>query len=129
MHNVNISKISRLRINSECDGVSTLIGCMGCPLRCAYCFNPFTWDGSVEPKKYSIDELYEEVKLDNLYFLATEGDLVFGGGEPLLYSTFIKEFIKIYENWLEPSRNKVHSRKIFVTSSGKILQILEKKWE
>ena len=51
--------------------------------------------------KYSIDELYEEVKLDNLYFLATEGDLVFGGGEPLLYSTFIKEFIKIYENWLE----------------------------
>lgn len=44
---------------------------------------------------------YEEVKLDNLYFLATEGDLVFGGGEPLLYSTFIKEFIKIYENWLE----------------------------
>ena len=69
--NVNISKISRLRINSECDGVSTLIGCMGCPLRCAYCFNPFTWDGSVEPKKYSIDELYEEVKLDNLYFLAT----------------------------------------------------------
>ena len=59
MHNVNISKISRLRINSECDGVSTLIGCMGCPLRCAYCFNPFTWDGLVEPKKYSIDELYE----------------------------------------------------------------------
>lgn len=50
---------------------------MGCPLRCAYCFNPFTWDGSVEPKKYSIDELYEEVKLDNLYFLATGGELSF----------------------------------------------------
>ena len=66
MHNVNISKISRLRINSEGDGVSTLIGCMGCPLRCAYCFNPFTWD-----------ELYEEVKLDNLYFLATGGGLSF----------------------------------------------------
>ena len=47
MHNVNISKISRLRINSEGDGVSTLIGCMGCPLRCAYCFNPFTYDDSL----------------------------------------------------------------------------------
>lgn len=47
MHNVNISKISRLRINSEGDGVSTLIGCMGCPLRYAYCFNPFTWDDSL----------------------------------------------------------------------------------
>lgn len=77
MHNVNISKISRLRINSEGDRVSTLIGFMGCPLRCAYCFNPFTWDDSLEPKKYSIDELYEEVKLDNLYFLATEGEVSF----------------------------------------------------
>ena len=69
---------------------------MGCPLRCAYCFNPFTWDDSLKPKKYSIDELYDEVKLDNLYFLATGGGLVFGGGEPLLYSDFIKEFIKKY---------------------------------
>lgn len=96
MRDVNVSKISRLRINSEGDGVSTLIGCMGCPLRCAYCFNPFTWDDSLKPKKYSIDELYDEVKLDNLYFLATGGGLVFGGGEPLLYSDFIKEFIKKY---------------------------------
>ena len=96
MHDVNVSKISRLRINSEGDGISTLIGCMGCPLRCGYCFNPFTWDDSLKPKKYSIDELYEEVKLDNLYFLATGGGLVFGGGEPLLYSDFIREFIKKY---------------------------------
>lgn len=96
MHDVNVSKISRLRINSEGDGVSTLIGCMGCPLRCAYCFNPFTWDDSLKPKKYNIDELYDEVNIDNLYFLATGGGLVFGGGEPLLYSEFIKEFIKKY---------------------------------
>ena len=96
MHDVNVSKISRLRINSEGNGVSTLIGCMGCPLRCAYCFNPFTWDDSLKPKKYTVDELYDEVKLDNLYFLATGGGLVFGGGEPLLYHDFIKEFIKKY---------------------------------
>ncbi len=96
MNDVNVSKISRLRINTEGDGVSTLIGCMGCPLRCAYCFNPFTWDDSLKPKKFSVDELFDEVKLDNLYFLATGGGLVFGGGEPLLYADFIKEFIKKY---------------------------------
>lgn len=96
MYEINISKISRLRINSEIDGISTLIGAMGCPLRCAYCFNPFTWDDSVKPKKYTVDKLYDEVKLDNLYFLATGGGLVFGGGEPLLYSDFIREFIKKY---------------------------------
>lgn len=97
MHDINVSKISRLRINSEGNGISTLIGSMGCPLRCAYCFNPFTWDDSLKPKKYSIDELYEKVKLDNLYFLASGGGLVFGGGEPLLYADFIKKFIKKYE--------------------------------
>lgn len=96
MQDVNVSRISRLRINTEGNGISTLIGCMGCPLRCAYCINPFTWDDSLKHKKYSIDELYDEVKLDNLYFLATGGGLVFGGGEPLLYSDFIKEFIKKY---------------------------------
>ena len=97
MHEVNISKISRLRIYSDGEGVSTLIGCMGCPLRCAYCFNPFTWDDSLKPKKYSVDELFNEVKIDNLYFLTTGGGLVFGGGEPLLYHEFIKQFIERYK--------------------------------
>lgn len=96
MHKVNVSRISRLRINTDGDGVSTLIGCRGCPLRCAYCINPFTWDNSLKHERYSVDELYDEVKIDNLYFLATEGGIVFGGGEPLLYSGFIKEFIEKY---------------------------------
>ncbi len=93
---ISVSKISRLRTYSDGDGVSTLIGCMGCPLRCAYCFNPFSWDESIKPKRYTVDELYDEVKKDNIYFLATGGGLVFGGGEPLLYHDFIKEFIEKY---------------------------------
>lgn len=96
MYDLNVSRISRLRIKTDGNGISTLIGCKGCPLRCAYCINPFTWDESLKHEKYSIDELYDEVKIDNLYFLVTEGGLVFGGGEPLLYSGFIKEFIKKY---------------------------------
>ncbi|WP_303370780.1 radical SAM protein [Methanobrevibacter sp.] len=98
MNKVNVSKISRLRTYSDGDGVSTLIGCMGCPLRCAYCINPFSWDDSVKPKKYTLDELYDEVKKDHIYFLATGGGLVFGGGEPLLHHKFIKEFISKYKS-------------------------------
>ena len=98
MYKINVSNISRLRTYTDGDGVSTLIGSMGCPLRCAYCFNPFSWDGSLEPKTYAVDELYEEVKRDNIYFLSTGGGLVFGGGEPLLYHEFIKEFIKKYKS-------------------------------
>ena len=37
-------------------------------------------------------ELYEKTKIDSLYFLATGGGVTFGGGEPLLYADFLKEF-------------------------------------
>lgn len=98
MKTINILNISRLRTYTDGDGVSTLIGSMGCPLRCAYCLNPASWDGSVNPKPYTVDELYDKVKRDNIYFLSTGGGLVFGGGEPLLYHEFIKEFIKKYKS-------------------------------
>lgn len=37
-------------------------------------------------------KLYEEVRQDELYFLATNGGITFGGGEPCLQSDFIYEF-------------------------------------
>ena len=36
--------------------------------------------------------IYEEVRQDELYFLATNGGITFGGGEPCLQSDFIYEF-------------------------------------
>lgn len=94
---INIYNISRLRTFSDGDGVSTLIGSRGCTLRCAYCINPGTWN-TEDKNPMSINELYETVKRDNIYFLATNGGIVFGGGEPLIHSKFIKEFIKKYQN-------------------------------
>lgn len=41
---------------------------------------------------YTPESLFEEVKIDQLYFLATHGGVTFGGGEPLLQVEFIKEF-------------------------------------
>lgn len=35
-----IMGVERLRINSDGDGVTTLVGFYGCPLRCRYCLNP-----------------------------------------------------------------------------------------
>lgn len=94
---INIYNISRLRTFSDGDGVSTLVGSRGCTLRCAYCINPGTWN-TEDKNLMAVDELYEKVKRDNLYFLATNGGVVFGGGEPLIHSKFIRAFIEKYHD-------------------------------
>lgn len=94
--------ISRHRIGRDGVGVTTLVGGHGCPLDCEYCLNPTCKSGKT-PFVYDVFELYEKVRCDSLYFLATNGGIVFGGGEPLLQAEFIREFIlytrEIGEGW------------------------------
>ena len=97
MKTIDLFSISRLRTYTDGEGVSTLVACRGCTLRCAYCINPSSWDKSVKSHKLTADELYDKVKRDNLYFLATGGGIVFGGGEPLIYSDFIRQFTEKYK--------------------------------
>lgn len=83
--------ISRLRIGNDGDGVTTLVAGYGCPLRCRYCLNPQCFLGK-KNSTYSVKELIDKLKIDDLYFRATGGGIVFGGGEPLLQADFIKSF-------------------------------------
>jgi len=87
-----VSHISRLRMGSDGEGIRTLILFHGCSLRCKYCINSFTWDGSKKPKKMSVQNIYDSILIDRPYMLATNGGVTFGGGEPLLHSRAIKEF-------------------------------------
>lgn len=89
--------ISRLRMLTDGNGVTSLIGSVGCPLRCKYCLNPEAWNGRATVKNVTVDELYERVKIDNLYFITTGGGLTFGGGESLLHADFIAEFARRYK--------------------------------
>lgn len=50
-----------------------------------------SWD-PLKGRQYTPESLFEEVKIDQLYFLATRGGITFGGGEPLMQAEFIKEF-------------------------------------
>lgn len=97
----------RLRFNSDGDGIRTLVAFGGCPLRCKYCLNRQTWDGTGTSKQYTVKQLIDEVKIDSLYFQATNGGITFGGGEPLLYPKFISQFIKEapsgWNYWVETS--------------------------
>lgn len=86
-----IIHIGRHRIDSDGEGVRTLILLEGCPLRCKYCINPFTWDGIVEAEYLTAMEIYDRIKRDRPYMLATNGGITLGGGEPLLYPNLINE--------------------------------------
>ena len=72
--------IKRHRMTTDGTGVSTLVGAYGCPLKCRYCLNPLAWNPETLKKciPMSPETLYEKVKIDALYFLATGGGITFG---------------------------------------------------
>ena len=84
--------VDRLRVINDGAGITTLVAGYGCPLRCKYCLNPQCFEQKHPVKSYTISELLEEVAVDDLYFQATGGGIVFGGGEPLLQADFIHAF-------------------------------------
>lgn len=92
---ISLSKIigvARHRLSTDGDGVTTLVAFHGCPLRCRYCLNPQSLGDRSRLREYSPQSLYDEVRIDELYFLATNGGITFGGGEPCLRPDFISEF-------------------------------------
>ena len=92
MIKAEVAAVSRLRIAVDGEGVATLVGFLSCPLRCKYCLNPQTLSVDCPHRVMTPEQLYEEVRKDELYFLATGGGVTFGGGEPLLRTDFIRAF-------------------------------------
>ena len=92
MNTADIIGISRHRLGTDGEGVTTLVGFYGCPLRCRYCLNPACFDPQTKRTTMTPERLYEKVKIDDLYFPATNGGVVFGGGEPLTHIPFLRDF-------------------------------------
>ena len=90
---VSLIGIRRLRLGTDGQGVTMLVGFWGCPLRCKYCLNPQCLNRRAKVVTISPKELYGVAKKDEFYYVATKGGVTFGGGEPLLYSDFIKEVL------------------------------------
>ena len=86
--------ISRHRLAIDGEGVTTLVAFHGCPLRCKYCLNPQSLSKDTQCLERTVEELIDEVRIDQLYFLATGGGITFGGGEPLLNCVYIKAFCR-----------------------------------
>ena len=90
----------RLRMQTDGKGITTLVCFHSCPLRCKWCINPFSFAPDTKRTVMTAQALFDKVKVDQLYFLATGGGVTFGGGEPLLYPEFMKQFRDICgESW------------------------------
>ena len=87
--------INRHRLTTDGEGITTLVAFHGCSLRCKYCLNSQCLQSDGVWQVLTPGELYAEVEIDDLYFMATGGGICFGGGEPLLQSSFIKAFADI----------------------------------
>lgn len=74
-------------------GVRFVLFLQGCPLRCACCHNPDTWDlegGTL----YTAKEILDKVLRYKEYFGKT-GGITISGGEPLLQSEFAFELFSL----------------------------------
>ena len=87
--------LDRLRMETDGDGVTTLVASKGCPLSCRYCINRRVLSDEIPSRPITPEELYAKVRIDDLYFRATNGGVVFGGGESLLHARFIRAFADI----------------------------------
>ena len=98
--------LSRLRMNVDGDGVTTLVAGAGCPLRCRWCINKKLLAES-RLELVSAEELVERLRIDDLYFRATGGGVCFGGGEALLHAPFLRAFRAVcpkeWRIWAETS--------------------------
>ena len=73
-------------------GIRAVVFMQGCPLRCAYCHNPDTWDCSGGDEVSSETVAGKILRLKNFYL---KGGVTVSGGEPLLQGAFIHDFFEI----------------------------------
>ena len=77
-------------------GVRTVVFMQGCPLRCACCHNPDTWDFS-GGTEVSAEEIFAKIKRFRSYF-GNDGGVTVSGGEPLMQPEFIIELFTLCKN-------------------------------
>ena len=78
-------------------GLRYVVFLQGCPLRCAYCHNPETWD-LTGGTPYTAEDLCKTILRYRPYF-GENGGVTVSGGEPLLQAHFVAEFFqKLHEH-------------------------------
>ncbi len=94
MNKIPLIGIKRLCIGTDGRGITTLVAFHGCPLRCKFCLNPRCLNENGIKMELTTQEIINFARKDELYFIATNGGITFGGGEPLLKADAIINIIE-----------------------------------
>lgn len=102
----NIFDIKKFAIHDG-PGIRTTVFFKGCPLRCWWCHNPESIKEISEvkyntsdcnnsiSKRYTIPELFDIIKKDEVFYDESGGGVTFSGGEPLVQIKFLSEILKV----------------------------------
>ena len=74
-------------------GVRFTVFMQGCPLRCAFCHNPDTWE-TEGGTLYTPEELFKKALSFRDYF-GKRGGVTVSGGEPLMQASFVTAFFQM----------------------------------
>ena len=74
-------------------GIRFVVFMQGCKMRCKFCHNPDTWDLSAG-KRMSAEQLFH-LAVRYRDFWGEKGGITISGGEPMLQSEFLCEFLKL----------------------------------
>ena len=76
-------------------GVRFVVFFQGCPMRCAYCHNPDTWDVN-GGSEMSVDEIFEKFNRNRAFY--AKGGITASGGEPMMQIDFLTELFTKFHN-------------------------------
>lgn len=97
-------------------GVRFVVFLQGCPMRCAYCHNPDTWETEAGTLM-SAEEIMERFRRNKSFY--KDGGLTVTGGEPLLQLDFLLELFALAR------QENVHT---CIDSSGICFNASDKDW-
>lgn len=95
MENTVVGRVHSIQSLGTVDGpgVRYVVFLQGCPLRCACCHNPDTWDAN-GGTAYTAREIVDKAERYKEYF-GSEGGITLSGGEPLLQPEFVREVFSL----------------------------------
>ncbi|MCK5032931.1 MAG: glycyl-radical enzyme activating protein [Calditrichia bacterium] len=98
-------------------GIRTTVFFKGCLANCWWCHNPESQAPEIQSvkktnklenlifeedeivgRKITVNELFSEIKKDNVYFDESGGGVTFSGGEPLMQPEFLNSILKLCKN-------------------------------